>query len=712
MICKYYLKIGVTEIGDNLEGCIDCTGMVCNADDINVSYKRTSPMGGVVRTCSSSIVFCNQAKDLLYEEYLNNYLNSKAAFALCTINNDWTYSKEYECPLDFSTMQYDGNTIELNSVDQSVAAIIKANKSVKYEFQTSEIKESKLLYYDRIDLVETADYMCVGDNNTEDTDTKKISLGYTKCYLVDGEIPACYKHVFLPIYVTGTEMIFNALSVNDEQKYGYDDNSSWGIWKDHSNLNNKGEGTLTKSESRYIIKADNIEKSINLSFHLSGTISRKFSGGTSSGQNYTFKMNSPVMINIVHGIDLGESGYNYESLYSHPVYLDKYTVDMFTIDKDMEVKLSLGEIIGVVVTIPYMQCQEDLYVGHSEAVDLTIFEEAISVSYTTKGEPVFIDVIRPQVLLDSILSKFNLVGRIDFGSSYLQNSVIVAAESIRGIYNAKLYTSFSDFCKWLEAVFGFIYVIENEEIVFKHRDELFGADIVLDLSEHVNNLSLYLDSSNIYSLIRVGYNKQDYDSINGRDEFRFTNEYTTGVDITENKLELISPYRADAYGFEFLCQKRGEKSTDDESDSDIFFLNVDEKDNNYELHRTLISGVLSPDSMFNQVFTSSNVVRVNKNYIGMFAKKLFFASSEGNSDVVIDNIAENSDIEIISSLATVGRIKVDSDILELPDGAFTGLFSFLFKGYRYMFYLDNVDFNYQREQCATYEGIIKSIEKL
>ena len=50
--------------------------------------------------------------------------------------------------------------------------------------------------------------------------------------------------------------------------------------------------------------------------------------------------------------------------------------------------------------------------------------------------------------------------------------------------------------------------------------------------------------------------------MNGRDEFRFTTEYTTGIDITDNVLELISPYRADVYGIEFLSQKRGQDTTD------------------------------------------------------------------------------------------------------------------------------------------------------
>lgn len=235
----------------------------------------------------------------------------------------------------------------------------------------------------------------------------------------------------------------------------------------------------------------------------------------------------------------------------------------------------------------------------------------------------------------------------------------------------------------------------------------------MDISGHVGELSVNLDNSNIYSIVRVGYNKQDYESINGRDEFRFANEYITGVEINENKLELISPYRADAYGFEFLCQKRGESTTDNRSDKDIFFIDVTEDTTSYQLDRSiLISGVINPTSMFNQAFAPSEIVRSNDSYIGVFSNKLMFSSSEGNSNVSINEVLESSDIELNQSLATVGKLKISSDIQKLPEGSFIGLFTFVLNGYRYTFYLDSVDFRYQREQQSTIEGIIKSIEKL
>lgn len=710
MICRYYLKIGATEIGDDLDGCIDCTEMVCNSEDIEVAYKRTSIMGGVVRQCTSSIVFCDSAKELLYKEYLDNYLAAKAAFAVYTINNDWTYKKEYECPLDFSSMKYDSYTVEFNCVDMSVAAIIKANKSVKYEFPVSELAEKKSLLYDRLEIKETADYLIVSDDN--ESSTKNIDLGYNKCYLVSGEVPPCYRHIFLPIYISNVEQVFDYLTFYDEQKYGCDTNSAWGVWKEHSDLSSEGEGPIEHSEVKYLLKAEK-PTAIKFGFKMKGTIN---TGLASSGAGYynTFSYVKPLRINVVCGRYTDEN-YVMESVFSSsPIYLDKKNQETFSINRNLEIVLGKNDIVAVVVTVPYMQCNEDIAYGKAMFLNINLAEDSISVSHITRGDDVYVNVIKPQVLLNSILSKFNIVGRFDYNGYYsrLENTVIVASESIRGIDGAKIYTSFSDFCKWMEAVFGFIYEIDEREVVFKHRGSLFSDDVVLDLTGHVNDLSVNLDTSNIYSVVRAGYKKQEYDSINGRDEFHFTNEYTTGVDLTDNKFELVSPYRADAYGFEFLCQKRNEKTTDDKSDEDIFFVEVNEEESCYSLYRTFITGVLSPKTMFNQNFASSQCIRENRGLIGMFAKKLFFASSEGNSDVVVNYIPENSDIEMIFSLATVAKLNVSSDVLDLPKGAFTGLLCFCLNGYKYKFYIDSVDLKYQREQKATYDGIIKSIERL
>lgn len=179
-----------------------------------------------------------------------------------------------------------------------------------------------------------------------------------------------------------------------------------------------------------------------------------------------------------------------------------------------------------------------------------------------------------------------------------------------------------------------------------------------------------VNSSLIYSLVRAGYDKQDYDSINGRDEFHFTNEYDTGITITDKALDLISPFRADPYGIEFLASKRGEDTTDRDSDNDTFFVgvNLPAGSDYYKLVREAysITGIISVSSMFNVMFSPRSVIEANKEFIASFASNLRFASSSGNSDIVINGVAENSDIVLTDPLFSVDTLNISAADGALP----------------------------------------------
>lgn len=127
MLTKYILHIGDDDYELQTED-------LKNWAEIRCSYKRAS-YDGVVRSFTSQFEFVNHAKDLLFECYLADRFNAKASISVHTINDNWEYDKVFECPLDFSTIEVEAHTLKLNSVDKNLAAIIKANKSTKYEFE-------------------------------------------------------------------------------------------------------------------------------------------------------------------------------------------------------------------------------------------------------------------------------------------------------------------------------------------------------------------------------------------------------------------------------------------------------------------------------------------------------------------------------------------------------------------------------------------------
>lgn len=342
------------------------------------------------------------------------------------------------------------------------------------------------------------------------------------------------------------------------------------------------------------------------------------------------------------------------------------------------------------------------------------------ITFKAIDTPVDINVIKPTVLLNRLLKSINggnegVTGEISIpaGDAYkgVKNAMIAPAESIRGIPNAKIYTSYTKFANWMSSVFGFVPVIGDNKVTFVHRDALFQDKQVKDLKDDTVDLNYNVSSSMIYSRLKVGYDKQDYDSVNGRDEFHFTNEYTTGITLTENAKELISPYRADAYGIEFLAAKRGEDTTDNDSDSDIFFVGAALEGGKYKLVRSgyTISGVISPSTMFNAMYSQRYMIEANARYLAAFAEQLSFTSSDGNSDVEINGVRETNDIALGNRLFTVGELSVETGDQGTPSDL-SGYIRIEKNGNIYKGYVKSVSYNHGKAKPVKYSLIVKSVE--
>ena len=295
----------------------------------------------------------------------------------------------------------------------------------------------------------------------------------------------------------------------------------------------------------------------------------------------------------------------------------------------------------------------------------------------------------------------------------LSTSYIMAAESARGLPNAKLYTSYKKFCDWMEAEFGYVPVINENTVTFIYN-RYITSTVVKDLGTEINDYEFSVNDSLIYSSVKVGYDKEDYDSVNGRDEFRFTNEFSTGLNLRDNTLSLISPYRADAYGIEFLVQKRGEDTTDNDSDNDVFFVSCDQDGVNLKLYRAYtpsqLSGLLSPETMFNFQYSPRFMLEANKKYIGSCTGMLKFTSSDGNSDVAIDGVKETDDFSIPERLFTVSEVEVETSDINSPDDLL-GLVSLNNRGRTVIGYIKQIKSYIGKAKSSSYTLIVKDIKK-
>ena len=635
MLCKYVLIVDSISY-DIPKSCIQ------NWDEIKFSRKR-SGLEGITRTFTSKFQFVGEAYDLILEEYLSKYLASNASISVYTITNSHTYDEFFSCRLDFGSLTYDGNTVSINSIDDSVANIIKANKGTQYEYSVDELKDEARLYYDRLSYVGSATYYCGG---------RTLESG---SILVDA-VSGSDHYMTIPMYIGSSEIVSG------------------------SGIEVKDVGASGNLESCLIYT----EKATSVKISIKGAYSWD---GASLAADMQLKTKSGTLLKEWKG------GWGGESI---------------SVNWDGEVTLSADD--GIVLLAAY-NTKFALYYFSSLK---------ITMEFPSIGLPIDIDAIKPVTILKRLLKSMNggndgIDGEISSGiDERLDNCVILTAESIRGIPKAKLYTSYTKFVNWMEAEFGFVPVINGRVVSFRHRNNLFGENNVKDLGSNIADFEYKMEESRIYSRVRVGYDKQEYESMNGRDEFRFTTEYTTGVDITDNVLELISPYRADAYGIEFLAQNRGKDTTDDESDNDVFFVGatLSSNDKKYKLMRAgwNVDGVLSPDTMFNTMYWQGAMLQANAGYIGMFTNKLSYSSSDGNSDVVVNGIGMKDDFNVESGIITCGDVSFttyNEDIPPTDDETIKILKDDLV----YEGYIKEVSSTVERNEGVKYDLFVRSITK-
>lgn len=797
---------------------------ILNWDEIRCSCKRES-FGGVVRSFTSKFQFVNRAAELLWNEYLKHIFNSNVVLEVRTMTDRWEFVKQFECPLDFSTIERENGTVSVNAVDNSLAALIKAAKGTKYELLVgSDVPTSKTMLMTRIPMKENLTYGFTQGTSNEDSEEIRVTFGRNELPWVGNK---------------GDETVINKTI----------------DWRDDQDT----------EPGSYILKAVK-DVSINFSWNyryrnnkvstpVSFTLKVKRSGnvagtyycgacspstlvclGTFSDYSELPDLSEPIWEDETHSKDLRDSAYavvgNYvwksvRSTGSH----HKWENSNKTVSEYF-VQSTSGSC-----TIQ-LKARDILYMEHSipntnyDASVVTFINSMFLFEWMAVDESVDIGVITPKKLARSILNKIagecmNVHVYISVHDPRIANTYIMAAETLRNISGAKLYTSFNEFCDWMSTVFGYVYFIgetkppkyskhknfgsigspsyapagtyagsinesnihynpatckffyssagggyydswsgdgeyndsttghprtdtvfhalgvypnraytfpeysgegnyrpmeydtEDDEVgpndktvYFVHRSELMRPDHKTISIESAKGVKYSVDSGIIYSTVIAGYDKKDYESVNGRDEFNFNNTYSTGCSVSDKTLSLLSKYRADSYGIEFALQKRAKDTTDSTSDKDVFFVLCAEENGRLVPDKSCPIVNSISNAVFNGAFSPMACVNANAGYIGIQSDMLTlkFASSTGNSDIVIDGISMSSDITIDKPLATAGTIEFTTGDIEVRGDENELIEVVSEDGILYRGYIKEADLKYAREEAAKYKLIVKDIE--
>ena len=269
----------------------------------------------------------------------------------------------------------------------------------------------------------------------------------------------------------------------------------------------------------------------------------------------------------------------------------------------------------------------------------------------------------------------------------------------------------------LEAVFALVaagVAIENEKLVIEQIGYFFDKNTeIIDLGE-VTDLRVSIAQEYYASTLRIGYENQTYDGLNGKDEFNTSQTYKLPITRATETTNLVSPYRADCYGMEIyranLSQK---KTTDSSSDNDTFMVCVSETtrtDGSYPLNRPqnntggMASGLIFPDSVYNLEITPKRNLLRNATWLKMMTylqsgKKITFQVTDKNPNVSSNLgsgvVVENADVDV-DSLDALPFLPVYLQVSavckplnEILSSNPKGYFAFTYKGNRFKGFLDS-----------------------
>lgn len=190
------------------------------------------------------------------------------------------------------------------------------------------------------------------------------------------------------------------------------------------------------------------------------------------------------------------------------------------------------------------------------------------------------------------------------------NTMVTCGDSLRGLSDAKIKTSFKDAMADLWGRWMLSWGIEDNVVRIEPL-AYFWANTELFSVPNISNLNTSLFKDKIFNQLKVGYNSYDNDTVDGK------NEFNTGITFLAKANTIVAgtddntcPYRSDVYGIESIRSKTFDDDTvDNKFDNDTFVIEIDPTpevhpgfEDIYFVYKPTpisISGVDDPVSMYN-----------------------------------------------------------------------------------------------------------------
>lgn len=629
----------------------DVTDDIINWSDIETSYNR-SGMTGVVRSFSSRFEMCGESCKWLSGHVLSNGIRSDISIKILLLNDEWRYDEFFSAFVDTSSIEFSDTSISFNCIDGSISAALSSGKGTNYEFLVNDI-ETEMMTFDRIAMNNWSEStLAVTEKDAYNTQLEEVTVRYLEF--------SC-GWTTMPIYYTNNSIpIPGALEIQDQQQMYYR----------HDSQADYAENDIRKINpvKEYICKATR-----NVEFRLRMYVS----------SNGNFAPTLPGTSNIFSfGLFIFDGKGKYVSTIKHEAY-DGNSIVLYV---DQKITLKRNQRIVAMIGMPYAYIiQSGTYVYNTIRVPFeyqsqysygsidNVSSFTVRFDWEDIGQPVTFDCVKPVKLLERIVKELCGDGVAcnlnELGNARLERCRLVAAESIRNMPGAKIYSSFKKFCNFMETLFGYVCEINESErtVSFVHRDTLFKDNV--RVIGDFDGINVSVDNSCVYSSVKIGIDAIDYSEDNGRYEMNFAQVFSTGYNMNSNELVMSPEYRVDAYGVEYLTEERIVDTKDNKSDKDVFAICCSSSsikpDTGDVITYTDDEGRLKTFSSgyFNVKYHPRYCIEANRTYIATFANILSYASSQGNTSFSINDIESlESDISMSEyKRYSLFRMKFDTD---------------------------------------------------
>lgn len=503
-------------------------------DDMAIGWERNMDNYGIVRNFSLALGFVRDGAKILRKTFYTENVERKLALVITKLSLTLTnlkfafnYVFLYRGDLDISTIQDAANKVTINIMEGGISALLKANEGTVYDTPFKNDPDAKDLYCDGIPLFQRVNYG-----------------------IVDG---IHYTNPFRNIAIGMVEL-------------------------------------STEGKSAEVVEFDQTFDEI------SGTIITGLDDYRHTSENYFIKnTGSTVVLATLKGrVYLRCNSIAWSiGAFTHNVYLlvcsnddgaaiDRYTITEPVIGQTYTIDLNLATFLNGIVDQRYF------FIFQTENGAATFDFEFMPDSTVYSS---FISRFAPSYIKFFTLYDYyrKLVGKItgdpeDGVSSLLASNLnicITCGDAIRGfkdvngISSAVIKSKMTDLFTAANVQFNAGMGVEGNKITLEEKAHYYDFSNPIPLGEVKARPKNTFAKDLMANTFRIGMETQDYDDINGRDEFNNTYLFNSDITRVVKEFSLISPYRRDCYGFEYTrINFDGKVTTDSDSDNDVWLVNV------------------------------------------------------------------------------------------------------------------------------------------